>query len=137
MPPPPAVNPQSEAWREARLQLAHLSRQGVICRVPKAAAYQLVTRGLSENEGKSDIEELKNPKPSVKEQEIALTEQVKRESILAETRLKNQLAVEKHQKEMDVLVRASTVREGIQMLKAANSIPNDTSKSDERTTGEN
>ena len=83
------------------------------------------------------LEELKNPKPSVKEQEIALTEQVKRESILAETRLKNQLAVEKHQKEMDVLARASTVREGIEMLKAANSIPNDTSKSDERTTGEN
>ena len=41
---------------ELLIQLAHLIRQGVVCRVPKAAAYQLVTRGLSENEGKSDIE---------------------------------------------------------------------------------
>lgn len=65
------------------------------------------------------LEELRNPKPSVKDQETILTEQMKRDAIAAESQLKMDLMNQRHAKEMEMLSRSGNVKDTMAMLAAA------------------
>ena len=67
------------------------------------------------------IEEMRNPRPSVKDQETMLTEKAKRQAIAEETALNIQLRKEKHAAELEMLRSGAITKTQLDII---NSLPN-------------
>jgi len=72
-----------------------------------------------EQQRAQQLEELRNPKPSVKDTEIILTEQAKRASIAEATKVDIELRRERHAEEMRILASGAGLKNGLEILGSA------------------